>query len=236
VTKYIIVEGPDGSGKSEVTRIASQMMRTAHMPTFITREPGGTNFGEAVRELLLGHPSVTPDVPAVSKAMLFAACSFANARKLPEKTICLSDRWAPISSRIYQVQTARDVAEANGVQAFWNTFVEHQLHLMPTAGTALRPTLLIYLRTSAEIAWARVNQRKGDTHDNMDDGRFEKARDRISMYGELFKHPKVYDIPRVVIDTDDLDQQQVATEVMNAIIRSIPADEASQYGINRVEL
>ena len=65
--RYIALEGFDGSGKSTQAELLA-----SHLDAVLTREPGGTPLGEALREVLLhAEPSEAPS--ARSEALLFCA-------------------------------------------------------------------------------------------------------------------------------------------------------------------
>jgi dTMP kinase len=70
MSKYIAFEGIDGAGKSTVaSRFADALSATGERVVRV-REPGGTDVGEGIREILLGHdwnPAPWPE------ALLFAA-------------------------------------------------------------------------------------------------------------------------------------------------------------------
>lgn len=70
MSKYIAFEGIDGAGKSTVaSRFADALSATGKQVVRV-REPGGTDVGEGIREILLGHdwnPAPWPE------ALLFAA-------------------------------------------------------------------------------------------------------------------------------------------------------------------
>jgi len=53
VSKYIALEGGDGSGKSTVGAALAALLRAEGHQVVEVREPGGTTFGEVVRGLLL---------------------------------------------------------------------------------------------------------------------------------------------------------------------------------------
>jgi dTMP kinase len=51
--RFIVFEGPDGSGKSTQFSRLSQLFDQAQVPFITVREPGGTPVGEKIREALL---------------------------------------------------------------------------------------------------------------------------------------------------------------------------------------
>lgn len=51
--KFVVLEGPDGSGKSTQYRRLSEAIAKAGVPLCEVREPGGTLPGEKIREVLL---------------------------------------------------------------------------------------------------------------------------------------------------------------------------------------
>lgn len=51
--KFITVEGQDGAGKSTNLQVVETFLQENDISFVTTREPGGTQFGEAIRELLL---------------------------------------------------------------------------------------------------------------------------------------------------------------------------------------
>lgn len=66
---FITFEGIDGAGKSTHLEAAAQALRGAGCEVLVTREPGGTDLAEALRELVLHRP-----MDALTEALLvFAA-------------------------------------------------------------------------------------------------------------------------------------------------------------------
>ena len=53
--RFITVEGGEGAGKSSNLDFIRQLLEASGKKVLFTREPGGTELGEAIRELLLGH-------------------------------------------------------------------------------------------------------------------------------------------------------------------------------------
>jgi dTMP kinase len=57
---FLSVEGVEGGGKSTNITYIADFLESAHIPFILTREPGGTEIAEAIRELLLD-----PKLPAM---------------------------------------------------------------------------------------------------------------------------------------------------------------------------
>src|SRR6266700_7247770 len=70
--RFITFEGTDGSGKSTQIEKLAEALRQLHFDVVLTREPGGTPIGEAIREALLD--SATSGISARTEmALMFAA-------------------------------------------------------------------------------------------------------------------------------------------------------------------
>src|ERR671925_15284 len=66
---FVTFEGLDGSGKTTQAELLRVHLAEAGRDVVTTREPGGTELGERIRELLLGGTKVSP----WAEAALFAA-------------------------------------------------------------------------------------------------------------------------------------------------------------------
>ena len=51
--KFLVFEGIDGSGKSTQIKLLSEFLKSKNQEVLVTREPGGSKFGEDCRKLFL---------------------------------------------------------------------------------------------------------------------------------------------------------------------------------------
>ena len=57
---FVTFEGIDGSGKTTQARLLAERLEREGVDVVLTREPGGTPLGEAVRDLVLHGEHVAP--------------------------------------------------------------------------------------------------------------------------------------------------------------------------------
>lgn len=101
---FIVMEGPDGSGKTTQINLLEQYLKEAGYECLITREPGGTVIGEEVRELII-NPEYKEMSP-VTEMLLYAASRAQLVHEvigpaLEAGRIVISDRFVD-SSIVYQ--------------------------------------------------------------------------------------------------------------------------------------
>ena len=101
---FIVMEGPDGSGKTTQINLLKEYLEEAGYECLITREPGGTVIGEEIRQLILNpeHKEMSP----VTEMLLYAASRAQLVHEvigpaLEEGKIVISDRFVD-SSIVYQ--------------------------------------------------------------------------------------------------------------------------------------
>lgn len=125
--KFIVIEGGEGSGKSSLLKALKERY-TKDIPLF-TREPGGSEFGEAIRTLALKHP-LSKDATAETMLCLMFAARFDHISKLIEPSLekgqhVISDRF-DISSYAYQIY-AQETPRIESI--FWK--LRESLSILP---------------------------------------------------------------------------------------------------------
>jgi len=111
---FITFEGIDGSGKSTQARLLAERLQFSGRKVVLTREPGGSEGAEEIRQLLLtGDPNRWS---AETELLLFNAARRDHLEKtirpaLAEGAVVISDRFAD-STRVYQGATRGDLRGA----------------------------------------------------------------------------------------------------------------------------
>jgi dTMP kinase len=123
---FITFEGVDGSGKSTQVRLLAELLRAEGRSVLETREPGGTELGETVRELILAGGSLAP----WAEALLFAAARAQLVDEVIRPALArgedvLSDRYLD-SSLAYQ-----GLARGLGVERVLEVNLAATGHLLP---------------------------------------------------------------------------------------------------------
>jgi dTMP kinase len=145
--RFITFEGIEGSGKTTQLERLARVLQGPGRAVVVTREPGGTQLGEGLRELLLGR-GPTPE-PLAELFMLLADRAQHVAEiirpALARGCWVIADRYID-ATRAYQIG-ARGLDEA---------LVEHAM-LAATGG--LCPDLTLLLDLTTEVAQERVGRR-----------------------------------------------------------------------------
>src|ERR671918_64054 len=99
---FVTFEGLDGSGKTTQARLLQKRLDVDGLEVVATREPGGTELGEQVRDLVLHGGHVTP----WAEALLYAASRAQHVEEvirpaLERGAIVICDRYID-SSIAYQ--------------------------------------------------------------------------------------------------------------------------------------
>lgn len=104
--RFLVVEGPDGSGKSTMAKVLADELRLLGRDVFLTREPGGSFYAEEVRNLVLDEDDL--DANAQLLAMFSARIDHLKKTIIPNLergAIVICDRYVD-SSYAYQVAKA----------------------------------------------------------------------------------------------------------------------------------
>lgn len=146
---FITLEGPDGSGKSTIIKLMEKYLEDNNINYISTREPGGINISEQIREIILNKENTAMDPR--TEALLYAASRRQHLaeRVIPaieENKIVICDRFID-SSLAYQ-------GYARGIG------MEEVMKINKFAIDKYMPDLTIYFDLSPEIGLDRISKNK----------------------------------------------------------------------------
>lgn len=156
---FITIEGPDGAGKTTVTKAIERVLSdTCTVPIVTTREPGGIPIAEQIRNVILSKDNTAMDDR--TEALLYAA---ARRQHLIEKVLpalrdgklVLSDRFVDSSLAYQGFGREIGMAEIASINQF--------------ATEGLQPDLTLFLDVNVEDGLSRIyKERSADSLDRLD--------------------------------------------------------------------
>ncbi len=178
MTVFITFEGPDGSGKSTQIQRVSDYLRQSGHNIYLTREPGGSDIGDQIRQVL--HDVHNTAMTARAEILLYSASRAQLVEqviipKLKQGNVVLCDRYAD-STYAYQ--------------GYGRGLNFDNLRLITRFATqSLKPDLTIYLDLPVEEGlqrkekansagageWNRMDQLAVDFHRRVRAGYLEMA-------------------------------------------------------------
>jgi dTMP kinase len=221
--KFIVLDGPDGSGKgTQLDRLAA-WITAAGGACVRARDPGGTDIGDRIRQVLLGYDLSGMD--PCCEALLFMA---SRAQLVAEVV-------RPAQAQGRTVLCDRFISATCAYQVAAGLPVEQVLELGRLAVGPTWPDLTLVLDVPPETGFARTGRKphqagrrgrgtggqaalfEGSTPDAMERRPLEFHR-RVR---ELFRNlPRVYPAPVVVIDAAR-DADAVWQDVQEAVRRAL---------------
>jgi len=200
--KFITFEGPDGSGKGTIIKYVKKYLKKNKIDFILTREPGGVEISEEIREIILNKKHLSMDER--TEALLYAAARRQHLVEivipaLNKGKVVICDRFID-SSLAYQ-------GYARGIG------IDEVLNINQFAIDQLMPDLTIFLDVQPEVGLSRINNSK------------VRKKDRLDLESLDF-HRKVYEGYKEVIKRypnriTSIDAEQSIREVSNQAVKVI---------------
>ena len=177
---FITFEGGDGAGKSTVINKVYEELVKKNLSCMITREPGGIDIAEQIREVILNVKNTKMD--ARTEALLYAAARRQHLAEkvipaLEEGKIALCDRFLH-SSLAYQ-------GYARGLG------IEEVYEINKFAIDSYMPDLVILFDIEPKLGLERINKNKGREINRLDKENMDfhdKVREGYSILMEKYNH------------------------------------------------
>ncbi|WP_066819789.1 dTMP kinase [Sphingomonas mali] len=205
--KFLSIEGGEGAGKSTQVRRLADELRARGLDVIVTREPGGSEGGEAIRDLLM--QGEVKRWSSHTEALLFAAARADHVEKVIQPALgigtwVISDRFID-SSRAYQ-----------GVAGGIDDAAVLALHAFGSRG--LLPDRTLVLEVSPEIGAERAAARDGAAADRF------AARERAfhDDVAAAFRRFAAAEPDRVRLIDAGGDVETVAASVIEAVADLLP--------------
>ncbi len=202
---FISLEGVEGVGKSTNVAFTADIVRQAGYDVVTTREPGGTQLGERVREWILhgDHGGLSPEIEAL---LMFAA----RARHLDEviRPALAAGRWV-VCDRF----TDATFAYQGGGRGASRALLEG---LQTEIQKGLEPDLTLLLDAPLDIAINRIGARTPDHFEREQRPFFERVRATyLSLAAQHPERIKIVDAAQPLPEV----QRQVGIEVRALVSR-----------------
>jgi dTMP kinase len=196
---FISFEGIEGSGKSTLLTAVENALRAEGLDVLVTREPGGTPTGDAIRRIFL-EPELR--VHPMSEMLLINA----------SRAQLVADVIRPALARGTVVLCDRYVDSTLAYQGYGRGLPLDLVRTVCSAATAgLMPDLTLLVDVSFETSRARLTAR-GDVHDRMEREDAEFHRRVRDGYLEIARHD-----PRVVLIDGERKPEEVTDAAMAAL-------------------
>lgn len=141
---FVVLEGPEGAGKTSQARALAARLSGAGYPTVLTREPGGTELGKLIRDIVL--PSTSVSISPRSEVLLYNA---SRAQLVEEVVRPALERGQVVVSDRYGYSTIAYQGYGRGLD------VEKVASVVSFATDGLEPDLCILLDISPQDGLAR---------------------------------------------------------------------------------
>jgi dTMP kinase len=144
---FIALEGGEGAGKSTQASLLARWLEDSGHDVVLTREPGGTAVGAALRAILLDN--TTGDLSARTEALVYAADRAEHVDALIRPalatgSVVITDRY--VDSTLAYQGAGRSLDPA------------HLAHLAQIATGGLRPQLTVVLDIDPSVGLGRAGQ------------------------------------------------------------------------------
>ncbi|HVI21589.1 MAG TPA: dTMP kinase [Bacillus sp. (in: firmicutes)] len=205
---FITIEGPEGAGKTTIIEMLLEKLESEGYPIMKTREPGGIEISEQIRNVILNKNNTAMD--GRTEALLYAA---ARRQHLVEKVL-------PAIEQGFIVLCDRFIDSSLAYQGFARGIGMDEVYSINTFAIDNRmPDATLYFDIDPEIGMKRINDHKGREVNRLDLENLEfhrKVREGYQLLSRKYSNR--------IIEIDASQPLQKVYEIAESKIRSIIQD------------
>jgi dTMP kinase len=205
---FITIEGPEGAGKTTIMEMLLEKLESEGYPIMKTREPGGIEISEQIRNVILNKNNTAMD--GRTEALLYAA---ARRQHLVEKVL-------PAIEQGFIVLCDRFIDSSLAYQGFARGIGMDEVYSINTFAIDNRmPDATLYFDIDPEIGMKRINDHKGREVNRLDLENLEfhrKVREGYQLLSRKYSNR--------IIEIDASQPLQKVYEIAVSKIRSIIQD------------
>lgn len=197
---FITIEGPDGAGKSTQIELLKKYFKSQDKDIVITREPGGTDISEKIRDIILDNNNTA--MADTTEALLYAASRAQHVHQkiipaLKEGKVVICDRFVH-SSLVYQgIGRGLGIEEVKVINEF--------------AIEGIKPNVTLFFDISPETALKRKT--KNNAGDRLENEKVDFHNRVYEGYKSLIKkYPEEFTL---------IDANGTIEEIHKAVIKAI---------------
>jgi dTMP kinase len=163
MNRFITFEGIEGCGKTTQIKMAAEYLKNRGVSLIATEEPGGTDFGRKIREIVLNRKSY--DICSEAELLLFLAARAQHVREiikpaLTQQAIVLCDRFSDATLAYQGFGRGLDIEMLAQINAF--------------AAASLKPDKTFLFDLSPEVGLKRAMTRIAQLDGGPKEDRFEQ--------------------------------------------------------------
>jgi dTMP kinase len=212
--RFLVFEGVDGVGKTAISnRFADFINDAGKKKAELYREPGSTDIGEKLRELIFSKEQKTPETQLglflTARLELFFSCI---KPQLATGKVVVCDRYVP-STFVYQFVESFKMPIDEAYSLCENL---HRMFNLP------RPEAYVYLYCNHETYLKRMEKRSSRENNKLDPSDKYIYEKRASIYEAYFDRIRFL-VPIVLIDTSTLTKEEVLEQVKEGLQDNVPA-------------
>lgn len=210
MSKFIVLEGIDGSGKTTQMKYIDEFLSAQNIKHICTREPGGIKISEDIRRIVLDKDNTTMDNK--TEALLYAA---SRRQHLVKKIIpAIKEDYHVICDRfVYSSLVYQGYARGIGIEEVFNInnfAIENKI-----------PDLTIFIDVDVKIALRRMQRRKDKDMDRLDLENADFHKRTLEGY-EIVMEKYKWNIIKV---DGNLEQINVFKQIKNSLIKELNIKE-----------